>query len=551
MTSIKDYINRKGYQFKQRGNELLMNCPFCPGGDKERKFSMNAITGAWNCLHLNSCGAKGSFREFQTRHDDEPESIYGAVFYQEKKKSYKIPKVTITKPTNAVYEYLALRGMSGATIQRFGIGSKNENVVMIPYYKDKTLVNVKYRDITDKSQMWTEKEAEPVLFGRDLIEDDTALIICEGEYDAMALWEYQIEAVSVPMGAGNHEWLSNEWDFIDTFKTIYLMFDKDTVGISASKDLATKIGIWKCRLVELPHKDANECLKKGIKREIICECLENAIELQPAHLVSAEEFRKPVHDLFRQGSILKGIPTAWEGLDDILKGWRGGELTVWSGRNSSGKSTILNQHFLHTLGQDVNCCIASLELPPPRYLRWAIIQKTENSNPSVFAIDNCFDWFAGRLLIIDRYDRVESKYIMECFEYAARRYNCKHFILDSLMKVRLSGDNAYKSQEDFVNELSDFAKKYKVHIHLVVHPRKGEKDSDIPGKVDIKGSSHITDIADNVLQLYRLNDDERQKAVKRGKPTDMTLFINKNREFGTEGSMRMLFDETTKRFRDG
>ena len=547
MISIKDYLNRKNYQFKQRGDEVVMNCPFCK--DTEQKLSINTLTGAWQCFHLNKCGLKGNFKDFQERHNDKPENLYGSIFYGETKKTYKKPKIKIPEIGKAALEYIYSRGISDATIKRFKIGSQNSDIVMFPYFKNKTLVNVKYRS-TDKTKMWTEKEAENVLFGRDLITDQSILIICEGEYDAMALWEYQIEAVSVPMGAGNHEWLTNEWDFIDNFKTVYLVFDADPVGIKAAKDVAAKIGMWKCRLVELPHKDANECLLKKVTRKEMLACILGAVGLQPAYLVQAETFRQDVHDLFMKGTALFGVKTAWRGLDDLLKGWRECELTIWSGRNSAGKSTMLNQHFLYMIAQNINCCVASLELPPARYLRWAVIQKKENEHPSPSAIDDCFNWFAGRLYILNWHDRMESKHIMECFEYAARRYNCKHFILDSLMKVKLSGKNEYDAQVDFLSELKGFAEKYKTHVHLVVHPRKGEKDSDVPGKVDVKGSSHITDIADNVITLQRLDEEEKERASKKGKPADMLLFVRKNREFGKEGACRMYFNETTKRFTD-
>ncbi|HHT9145513.1 MAG TPA: bifunctional DNA primase/helicase [Candidatus Wunengus sp. YC61] len=550
MLSIKDYLNHKNYQFKHRGNEIVMNCPFCKDGDTEKKFSINSQTGAWRCFHLNKCGLKGSWKEFQERHNDKPEGLYGSIFYTENQKTYKKPKDKLGEINDKVKVYINSRGISDQTIKRFKVTSQGEDIITFPYYKNKTLVNIKYRSTADKTKMWTEKEAENVLFGRDLIQDDSSLIICEGEFDAMALWEYEIEAVSVPMGAGNHEWLSNEWDFIDNFRTVYLVFDTDVVGIKAAKDIAAKIGTWKCRLVELPHKDANECLIKKVTKEEMLGCVFSAVELQPAYLVQAEDFRQDVHNLFLKGTSLFGEKTAWRGLDDLLKGWRECELTIWSGRNSSGKSTILNQHFLHMIDQNINCCVASLEMPPARYLRWAVIQKKQNANPSPSAIDDCFDWFAGKFYILNWYDRLESKYIMECFEYAARRYNCKHFILDSLMKIKLAGKNEYDAQADFLSELKGFAEKYKTHVHLVVHPRKGEKDSDVPGKVDVKGSSHITDIADNVITLQRLDDDEKLAATKRGKPADMMLFVRKNREFGTEGGLRMSFNEQTKRFTD-
>jgi len=548
MLTVKDYLHKKNYQFKQNGNELLMNCPFCT--DTEKKFSINSQTGAWQCFHQNKCGLKGSFGDFQERHKDKAENIYGSIFFQEKvKKTYKKPKIDTSLISTEVTEYIKSRGISANTMKRFKISSK-DNAVIFPYYKNKELVNVKYRTI-DKKKMWTEKNAEPVLFGRDLITDEADLTVCEGEWDAMALWEYGIEAVSVPMGAGNHEWLVNEWDFLDNFRQIYLAFDRDSAGIKAAKDLAIKIGLWKCKLIELPHKDANECLQNEVSKEIILKCFVNAVELNPTYLVQAESFRNDVQELFMKGSSLYGTPTAWLGLNNILKGWRECELTIWTGTNGAGKSTILNQHFLHMIEEDINCCIASLEMPPARYLRWAVIQKKENLYPSPLAIDDCFDWFAGKLYIINYYDRLEPKYIMECFEYAARRYNCKHFILDSLMKIKLPNDkNEYDAQVDFISELKGFAEKHKTHVHLIAHPRKGDKDSDIMGKVDVKGSSHITDIADNVISIYRLDEDTKEKAVKKGRPADMIMYVKKNREFGTEDKFRMVFNETTKKFSD-
>jgi twinkle protein len=58
--------------------------------------------------------------------------------------------------------------------------------------------------------------------------------------------------VSVPMGAGNFQWVENEWDYLDTFTTIYICFDNDMAGQESAKKLALKLGEHKCRLVKLP-----------------------------------------------------------------------------------------------------------------------------------------------------------------------------------------------------------------------------------------------------------------------------------------------------------
>jgi len=117
--------------------------------------------------------------------------------------------------------------------------------------------------------------------------------------------------------------------------------------------------------------------------------------------------------------------------------------------------------------------------------------------------------------------------------------------------VRLVSDDDYGKQKDFVSSLSDFSKKHGAHVHLVAHPRKTGSDSDEPGKVDIKGSSHITDLADNVIIMYRPEQEQKEKAIKKGKAvSDTQLYVKKNREFGIEGKVHLYFNEHTKRFSD-
>ena len=84
---------------------------------------------------------------------------------------------------------------------------------------------------------------------------------------------------------------------------------------------------------------------------------------------------------------------------------------------------------------------------------------------------------------------------------------------------------------------------------MVAHPRKTQSDDDTPGKVDVKGSSHVTDLADNVLVSYRPDDEQKEKFRKKGKTvSDMVMFIKKNREFGYEGRVFLWYNDNTKKF---
>jgi twinkle protein len=225
---------------------------------------------------------------------------------------------------------------------------------------------------------------------------------------------------------------------------------------------------------------------------------------------------------------------------------------VWSGRNGSGKSTILNQNILYLASQNEKSCVYSGEMPADRWLRWGIIQHLKNSNPTKDEISQALKWMDGRIYVLNISSIIEPEKLLSDFEYVARRYGAKNFIVDSLMKVKLSSNDEYGAQAEFVNLLCDFAKRNKSHVHLVVHPRKTTSDDDNPGKVDVKGSSHITDLADNVIIMYRLSDEGKEKWRKKGRvPPDSLLSVRKNREFGLEGSVKLWFNQENRCFNTG
>ena len=549
-----EYLENKGLEYRKRGDEAIMNCPFCD--DKERKFAINLKDGVYNCLHLNNCGVRGSFYDFQKRLGDRPEKTEPKYPFIQKQKTYKIPKPKIQVLSSPVIEYLKSRRLTEETIKLFNIKTK-DGAVAFPYYRDGIITNVKYLALerdpkTGKKEMWSEVGAEPTLFNRDNIFGNE-LTICEGEIDCMTLVQYGIEAVSVPMGAGNFEWVDREWDFINLFKKINICLDQDEAGLNAVIELVQKLGSWRCYIVTLPFKDANECLCKGIETDTMLRCFLNAKDYTPAILSNPSDFAEEIHALFEHPESLNGKLTPWPGLNKILRGWRSEELTIWTGRNGSGKSTILNQVVLGMAVDLESFCIASLEMPPKRYLRWAIIQHTKNNSPHRKKIDDVLSWFDYKLFIINNYEALSPKDLLDAFEYAARRYSVKHFLIDSLMKIKLPGRDEYIAQTEFVSDLVSFTKKFQCHIHLVCHPRKGSSDSDVPGKVDVSGSGNITNLAHNVISMWRPDSDiiEKAKAAQQqGATPDMVMRVCKNREFGTEGKIRMWFSTTTKLFRD-
>ena len=547
---IREYLYSKGFQWTEKnrngGTEAVMNCPFCD--DKQKKFAVSLDTGAFLCYHQNSCGMKGSFYDLQKALGDTPKQLSGdKTFYAQKPVAYETPAVKTKNPESDVIGYLKGRGFSEETIKYFHIGQHNGSTVMLPFFKGGQVVNVKYRSIKDKT-MWTEKNAEPILFNRDNIKTNE-LIITEGEYDTMALHEYGVESVSVPNGVNDFRWLENEWEWLSKYNTIYICFDGDTAGRKGALELAKRAGEWRCRTVTFPLKDANECLKAGIPKDKIIDCLAVAEDFIPAMLASPEDFTEDIIESFTNPEKENGHPTGFAYLDDILGGWRNSELTIWSGRNSSGKSTLLNQVFLYLLKSNIKGCIASFEMPVVRYLGWMVRQYTGKAYPDRQQIREFTSWANNKLYLLNTLDSLSPPVILDNFEYAARRYGVQHFLIDSLMKVSFPGKEELKEHKAFINQLTSFSHKFKCHIHLVAHPRKGARDSDKPGKVDVMGTGDITNLADNVLIMHRPDEEEKDRGeAKHRIVPDAVLFVKKNRVKGTEGSLRLHFDSETKSF---
>lgn len=442
------------------------------------------------------------------------------------------------------------RKLTKGTIEYFDVRMNERGTGLCwPYYKDGVLVNLKHRAFATK-QFYNSKDSEPCLFNRDRCADNLErLIICEGEFDCMALHQYGIEAVSVPNGTGDCRWIDTEWDFLQRFEDIVLCLDDDAAGRALEEELIRRFGRHKTKVMRLPYKDANECLIKGVPPEKIHEELKYAACVPPELLVNVQDVMDDVINLFHDPGLITGTPTAFEPLTRMLGGWRYSELTVWSGTSGSGKSTMLNQVMLDLLRQRIPVCMASLEMPPKSYLRWAVMQWTGKRWPDDQEIFDAFQAFGPYFFIVNTHEEVEPARVLDCFTYAARRYGVKHFVIDSLVRLVFPMLDENKEHKKFVSEFLTFCKAYNVHGHLVAHPRKGYSDEDKPGKVDVGGTAHITNLAHNVLIMWRPTEEIKERARAKGRDcADARLIVAKHREEGEEGHIDLSFDPNSKKF---
>jgi twinkle protein len=198
--------------------------------------------------------------------------------------------------------------------------------------------------------------------------------------------------------------------------------------------------------------------------------------------------------------------TALHGKFDL----RPGETTVWGGQNGTGKTHMMSQ-VLHAIGrQGQATLLASFELAPPRSIRRLLRQAFRTPNPTPEYVSRWMRWTDGRLWILDHQGSFGAARMLALLRWVVANLPAvRHVIVDSLMKLEIAPDD-YAGQKSLINRLHSLAMETGLHIHLVAHARKGEREGTPTDKFSIKGASEIVDQVDNLVILNRNLAKERR-----------------------------------------
>jgi twinkle protein len=472
--------------------------------------------------------------------------------------------ITHVSQNCAVKHYLSEeRQLTMDTLIAFDIAVIGRDIVF-PFVVDGELLQLKYLSIDrdkGKKKIRVEKNCQPCLFGWQALNlSAREIVLTEGEIDAMTLHQYGYNALSLPFGggeAGKHNWLVYEYDRLSHFDRIYLCLDQDEVGKKTALSLVERLGKHRCFIVNLPHKDANECLQQDVSKEAIKQCFDKAISCDPDELKSAGYyFKEVVSEFYSTENQVAGYYTPWQKTHDKIF-FRPDELSVWTGINGHGKSQFLGHIILHVMNQGGKVCIASLEIKPKRLLMRLTRQATGLSLPTREYIQAVHDWYEDKLWIFDLVGTAKVERILEVFLYARQCYGVDFFVIDSFMKCGIAEDD-YQTQKIFIEKLCDFKNEHNCQIHLIVHPRKSADESHLPNKLDMKGTGAISDLADNCFTIWRNKSKESDinKIQSKGEEIASSLtekpdclwMCDKHRNGEWEGRVGLYFDRKSYQY---
>ena len=453
--------------------------------------------------------------------------------------------------TENILSYCEKRNISKSTIDYVGV-KENNNCVVFEYKNElgEHLAN-KYRK-TKKSEgpkMWFEKGTNVnTLFNMDKVNVSEPLLITEGEFDCLSAIESGFKnTVSIPSGVNStNEWITSNWTFIEQFEEVIIWFDNDEAGIKGAREVFNRLPNASVKIVRCEiANDINELLHKYGKLAILKQ-IEKATTPTlegVATLDMIEDF--DVHEA-------ETLKTGIDYIDDKLIGMVFGSLNVLSGRNGSGKSTILNQIYIaEAINQGYKTFLFSGELVGGNVKYW-LLQTLANEEQfaeytakdghkykkvTIQAKEKIVQDVKDRFFLYDSDDyRIEA--IIEKMTILAKRYGVRVFIIDNLMTLESSLKDKYEAETDTVKKLKNFAKKYNAIVHLVAHPRKSMNEN--ISKDDVSGSANITNLADYVTVIERNFDKDKEY--------DASLNILKNRHTGVNVEMKLKFSIERKRF---
>ena len=247
-----------------------------------------------------------------------------------------------------------------------------------------------------------------------------------------------------------------------------------------------------------------------------------------------EVYRDEVDDLIDNPSEHQGTVLPWPNTSDKIR-LRPGELSLWAGKNSHGKSTVLAHVLTWMAAMGETVVVASFEMPVKMTLRKMMQQATGTHQPTPKVRDQFYNHFKGKLYFYDYMGNVDKDLVLDLCDFSAEVLGARHVQIDSLSKVKgMLGDNN-EVQAEFVNDLHAAANYFQTHIHLVAHERKGGPESEkrISSRSEVKGSGAIPDQADNVWIVWR--DKEKAQSQDDDDSPDFVIHVDKQRHGNWEG----------------
>lgn len=567
-----DKLSDLGIKLTRHSGNVKTKCPQCSDGRKNKTdmpLSVNITTGEWCC---HNCGWKGNVRSHERKREN---------------KNYEKPPQDVLKNIELkekVVAWFKERGISKKTLDKFMIYSKEEwlpqtqkkeNCICYPYFRDGSIVNIKFRD--GKKNFKFVKDAELIFYNLNNVGDRKNCIIVEGENDCLAVYEsgYGIEpdisedgellndkfskwcVLSVPNGAskGNQKlnYLDNCADWFAGLHEIIIATDDDDAGHSLRDELIRRLGVERCKTISFPIeevvplknnlkrrcKDLNEVLQ-WLGKDVVSNVIENAQFIPIDGVYYVDDLFPTMIENFRNG-IQLAPTTRFKETDEYFR-WKKGDINLITGYGNHGKTFYWLQMMLtKSIYDDWKWAVFCPENYPANDFYDDLIEmyigKWLNRMSEEEYIEGCL-FIDLHFFYVYPDDEHDIQSIHEKFRHLVMKKGVDGVMIDPFNQLD-HNIKSYQREDQYLSEILKDIKRFallnNVSYNIIAHPKNPNYNQDkslpVVDVYDIAGGAMWANKCDQVLSYYRPNFH-----IDKNSP-EVTVYVQKLKRKRTGGKL--------------
>jgi twinkle protein len=464
-------------------------------------------------------------------------------------------------------EYLDYYGMKVGTSEQDGV---TPVITAAPIHRGGELVSYQLRLLEEK-RMWSLGDSGNAdLFGlqQAIASGAPRLIITEGQYDAVALFQVLKELNSDPRfasfnpavvslsngsGAAAKE-ITKALPIIKAhFKDVVLAFDMDAAGDEAAQQVC-KIFPAAMRAT-LPAKDANAALEEGRSKALKNSVLFNADKPKNSRLVYGGSLREAAKQEAKFGD-----PFPWVGLTKLTRGERLGETYYWGAGVKMGKSEVVDTlSTFNILHNHQKVMVAKPEQANARTYKM-MVGKAANRifhDPEIPFDHEAFDKFepliADNVVMLNLYQHMSWENVKADIIHAGSEGYGKIY-LDPVTNFtnQMSSGEANEVLVGIAADAASMALDHNLTIHFFCHlnaPPRGSDPHELGGKIfsnQFAGSRAMMRSCNYMIGVE--GNKSSDLSVEERNCRD--LVVLEDREFGQVGRVPLYWDNQTGVFND-
>jgi replicative DNA helicase len=237
-----------------------------------------------------------------------------------------------------------------------------------------------------------------------------------------------------------------------------------------------------------------------------------------------QELAKELKDISLSSNGMLGLSSSIRGINEVVKGYRRGNLIILAGSTGEGKTTLECQEIRHLIEQDIPVGCFTLEMKTLEIILMMACDAVGVSSEDILSADidaiNRVSAYMERVktmpLMISDKPAIKIGELKSVARMWKKNRDIKIIFIDLIHLMQ--GDVQYLSAEqkfnDIANELKALAKELDIPIVALAHLHRKQKGDKTAHEIsDLKYASGIEQAADVVLLIYRpeLYDIETDK----------------------------------------